>query len=34
VVPRWSTDVALVLVTVDGDRVVDAGHFDVQTFLD
>lgn len=32
--PRWSTDLALVLVTVDGDRVVDAGHFDVQTFLD
>ena len=32
--PRWSTDLALVLVTVDGDRVVDAGHFDLQTFLD
>ncbi len=32
--PRWTTDLALVLVTVDGDRVVDAGHFDLQTFLD
>ncbi len=32
--PRWTTDRALVLVTVEGDRVVDAGHFDVQTFLD
>lgn len=32
--PRWTTDRALVLATVDGDRVVDAGHFEVQTFLD
>jgi hypothetical protein len=32
--PRWTTDRALVLVTVEGDRVVDAGHFEVQTFLD
>lgn len=32
--PRWTTDRALVLVTVEGDRVVDAGHFEVQAFLD
>jgi hypothetical protein len=32
--PRWTTDRALVLVTVEGDRVVDVGHFEVQTFLD
>ena len=32
--PRWTTDRALVLVTVEGDRVVDAGHFEVQVFLD
>jgi hypothetical protein len=32
--PRWTTDRALVLVTVDGDRVVDAGHFEVRSFLD
>ena len=32
--PRWTTDRALVLVTVDGDRVVDAAHFEAQTFLD
>ena len=32
--PRWTTDRALVLVTVEGDRVVDAAHFEAQTFLD
>ena len=32
--PRWTTERALVLVTVEGDRVVDAGHFEVQAFLD
>jgi hypothetical protein len=32
--PRWTTDRALVLVTVEGDRVVDAAHFETQTFLD
>jgi hypothetical protein len=32
--PRWTTDHALVLVTVEGDRVVDAGHFETRSFLD
>jgi hypothetical protein len=32
--PRWTTDRALVLVTVEGDRVVDVGHIELQTFLD
>lgn len=31
---RWTTEHAIVIVTVDGDRVVDAAHFDVRTFLD
>lgn len=31
---RWTTERALVLVTVDGDRVVDAGHFEIRSFLD
>lgn len=32
--PRWTTERALVLVTVEGDRVVDAGHFEIRSFLD
>jgi hypothetical protein len=32
--PRWTTERALVLVTVDGGRVVDAGHFETRSFLD
>jgi hypothetical protein len=32
--PRWTTERALVLVTVDGGRVVDAGHSDTRSFLD
>lgn len=32
--PRWTTDRALVLATAEGGRVVDVGHFEVQTFLD
>ena len=32
--PRWTTERALVLVTVDGDRVVDAAHFESRSFLD
>ena len=32
--PRWTTERALVLVTVDGGRVVDAGHFETRNFLD
>jgi hypothetical protein len=31
---RWTTEHAIVIVTVDGDRVVDTGHFEVRTFLD
>lgn len=32
--PRWTTDRALVLVTVEGGRVVDAGHFETRNFLE
>lgn len=32
--PRWTTERALVLVTVEGGRVVDAGHFETRSFLD